>query len=139
MRNTHKIEVDGVEYSVTYFSATKSLEVLVELSKIAGESVAALFSESGSILDVDAGKILPAAIKGLVSNLDKTTTVALIKTLCDSVSKNGQPILPVFDIEFAGRTGHLLKLVKSVIGVQYGDLKNVLGALAEMQAVAPVK
>lgn len=136
MRNTHAVEVDGQAYSVTYFSATKSLEVLIELSKIAGVPIASMFSEEGDMMDVDLGKVLPTATKALVQSLDKVGTVALIKTVLDSVSKDNQPVMPTFDVLFAGKPGHLLKLFGKTIQIQYGDLKNVLGALAQLQATA---
>lgn len=137
MRKTQSVEIDGEAYSVTYFSATKSLEVLIELSKLAGEPVASLFSDSGDVLDVDLKEILPKAVRALVGGMDKANTVALIKQIIDSASKDGQPILPGFDVMFAGRIGHLLKLIGSILKMQYGDLKNVLGAVAQLQVATP--
>lgn len=133
MRNTINIEVDGQAYSVTYFSATKSIEVLVELVKIVGPSLANLVQDNDKLLDIKLEEVLPKAVKELVFNMNKTETVALLKQIIDSVSKNGQPILPTFDIEFAGKIGHLLKLLGATLKVQYGDLKNVQSVLAALQ------
>ena len=134
MRVPTEIEVDGEIYVVTHFTTTRSLEVLSDLVKLAGEPIASLFSEDGDMLDIKLEKVLPKAVRALVGNISKTETVALIKNIVDSTSHNGQSLLPTFDIKFSGKIGHLLKLLMAILKVQYGDLKNVLGVLATLQA-----
>lgn len=136
MRDVQKITVDEVEYSVTYFSGTKSLGVLTDLLKLAGEPIAQLLSGEGSLLDVDVGKVLPMAMRALVQGMNRGSVVELVKEILSSCSKGASPLSETFDLTFAGRPGHMINVVAAVLKVQYGDLKNVRGLIGMLRPMA---
>jgi hypothetical protein len=137
MRDVQKIVVDEIEYSVTYFSGTKSLGVLTDLLKLAGEPIAQLLSGEGSVLDLDLGKVLPLAMRALTQNMNRATTIELVKEVLSSCSKGASPLSETFDLTFAGRPGHMINVLAAVLKVQYGDLKNVKGLIGVLRPMGP--
>jgi len=130
MRNSTEFEVDGARYRTTKYPATKGLKILTRLSQVAGEPMAMLMSED---LDKDVSpSFVGAAVRALVEKLDEDLVEMLVKDILSGTDiidgSKTRPVLPCFDEEFAGRFGHLFKVLKEIVGFQYGDF---FGGLAE--------
>jgi hypothetical protein len=133
MIQTQQIVVDGATYSVTQFSATKGMKLLTRLTKILGEPMSVFMSDENA----DAQKVLPVAIAALSERLEEDMVVQTVKELMDGVRDSDGPIQ--FDTHFAGKFGHLFKLLAKILEVQYGDFFGALiakgSALQQKQAV----
>jgi len=134
-------EVDGTQYETSSYPGTLSLTLLARLTKIAGKPLAALLGEDDgkkkgkSILEADAGSTIKAAITALVDNFDAETVAPLVKDLlCTTVMKetgSNTELSKGFDIVFAGRIGHMFKVLTKVLLFQYGDFFGGLAVAGE--------
>lgn len=130
MIHTREILVDGQKYNVTQFSASKGMKLLTRLVKILGEPMASFLSNP----DAQQEQAFQVALGSLSDKLDEDVVLNTVKELVDSVSTSEGPIQ--FDLHFAGRFGHLFKVLGEVLKIQYGDFFGVLvakgsGALAK--------
>lgn len=126
--------IDGRKYEISQFGASQSWRILVRLSKMIGEPVANLISDydpKKKVLDQDLGKVIPTAVAALVRNVEEEESLNTIKELVFCTLCNGAPINNAnFDLHFRGGIGHMMKVVKAVLEVQYGDF---LGAVVDLQ------
>jgi hypothetical protein len=104
--------------------------------KIIGEPMAigvGALQGPGSLLDknVDGG-VLGKAVRALSEKLDEDNVIALVKEfvgegacVCDGAKVN-------FNTHYEGKLGHMFKVLKTALEVQYGDffvdLKGSLGS-----------
>lgn len=129
MRHTHKQEIDGIEWTVTEFSATEGLKLLTGLTKLCGGPVARAFEAATSNgLDsvVDFG-LLGSAASELAARLDEDEVIGLVKRLLASTLANGEEAGGRrFDIVFQGKYLTLFKVIGFVLEANYriplGDL-----------------
>ena len=122
MIHTREILVDGESYKVTQFSASKGMKLLTRLIKILGEPMASFFSNP----DAEQEMAFQVALAALSDKLDEDVVLATVKELIDSLSDGDGQIS--FDTHFAGRFGHLFKVLGKILEVQYGDFFGVLVA-----------
>jgi len=120
------VHIDGVDYKITQFLATKGLGIEVKLMKLLGPSFMEL-QKASQAGDNDAAQeaVLTAAITTLIEQFDKVDVVSLIKELLSSVTKGTATIN--FDQEFAGRYGAIFDLVKEVLKFNFADVFSKLG------------
>jgi len=122
--------VDDEKYQISQFGTTESLKVLTRLSKILGPSFSVAIAGS-KIEDAKAQtEILGKAVGELTSRLDEEEVINLIKKLVDCCLK-GEGSKINFELDFQGRLGHLFKLVKAVLEVQYGNFFQEIGSIAD--------
>lgn len=117
------VHIDGVDYKITQFLATKGLGIEVKLMKLLGPSFMELQKASQDENAQEA--VLSAAITVLIEQFDKVDVVALIKELLSGVTKGTATIN--FDQEFAGRYGAIFDLVKEVLKFNFADVFSKLG------------
>jgi len=117
------VHIDGVDYKITQFLATKGLGIEVKLMKLLGPSFMELQKASQDENAQEA--VLTAAITTLIEQFDKVDVVSLIKELLSSVTKGTATIN--FDQEFAGRYGAIFDLVKEVLKFNFADVFSKLG------------
>ncbi len=117
------VHIDGVDYKITQFLATKGLGIEVKLMKLLGPSFMELQKASQDENAQEA--VLSAAITVLIEQFDKVDVVALIKELLSGVTKGTATIN--FDQEFAGRYGVIFDLVKEVLKFNFSDVFSKLG------------
>jgi len=117
------VHIDGVDYKITQFLATKGLGIEVKLMKLLGPSFMELQKASQDENAQEA--VLSAAIAVLIEQFDKVDVVALIKELLSGVTKGTATIN--FDQEFAGRYGVIFDLVKEVLKFNFADVFSKLG------------
>jgi len=123
MINQIDVHVDGVDYKISQFPATKALGIETRLIKLLGPAFMELQSAA---TDGDGEKVLTAAINALIEQMDKVDVVSLIKDLVGSNVTKGTSAIN-FDLEFAGRTGTLFELVKEVLKANFADVFSKLG------------
>jgi len=132
--------IDGTNYTITQFGATKSMKLLTRLSKIVGEplgEIASGFDSKKNLLDQEFdGKMIGHAVKALVDNLDEDHVVDTLKQLLSCVLHNGATLDKTFDIHFQGRLGHMFKVVFAALEVQYKDFLGGIGELVSLNRVA---
>lgn len=129
--NFTTFRVNDHEYVCTYYSATKSLEILTRISKHVGEPLGKLFggpAEEGEGLDAKVEAVLPGVLEALGNRLDRIETVSLIKDILDCLQlKTSERTARVdFDAHFKGRISDVFLVMMEVLKFQYGDLGNVL-------------
>jgi hypothetical protein len=117
------VHIDGVDYKITQFLATKGLGIEVKLMKLLGPSFMELQKASQDENAQEA--VLTAAISTLIEQFDKVDVVSLIKELLSGVTKGTATIN--FDQEFAGRYGAIFDLVKEVLKFNFADVFSKLG------------
>lgn len=117
------VHIDGVDYKITQFLATKGLGIEVKLMKLLGPSFMELQKASQDENAQEA--VLTAAISTLIEQFDKVDVVSLIKELLSGVTKGNATIN--FDQEFAGRYGAIFDLVKEVLKFNFADVFSKLG------------
>lgn len=134
MKMSDTRSIDGVDYEFTMYSATKGAKMLSKLTRLIGEPLA-MFADEEKI-DKDLGKVLPLAMRALSEKLDDDVVVSMIKDILAEARVGGNQVSVIFDTHFAGRYGHLFKVVGEMLSFQYGDLKNALGALGVLKPKA---
>ena len=117
------VHIDGVDYKITQFLATKGLGIEVKLMKLLGPSFMELQKAAQDENAQEA--VLSAAITVLIEQFEKVDVVALIKELLSGVTKGTATIN--FDQEFAGRYGAIFDLVKEVLKFNFADVFSKLG------------
>ena len=122
MINQIDVHVDGVDYKISQFPATKALGIEARLIKLLGPAFIELQSAAS---DGDGEKVLGEAITALIASMDKVDVVQLVKDLVSNTTKGTAAIN--FDVEFAGRTGALFELVKEVLKANFADVFSKLG------------
>lgn len=124
--------IDETKYSVTQYSAGKSIKLLASLAKIMGEPLSII---TGGGLDATVGPaLIGAAIKSLASSASPEDIERLAKSILEGVviyGSEGHGRQINFDLDFAGRIGHLFKVLKAVLAFQYSDF------LADLAVVMP--
>lgn len=134
MRGTTEFELDGSRYSCGQYSATKATKMLAKLAKLVGKPIGML-SAAGEGAEVTPD-LLGAVIEAVTSQIEPDEFVALVKDILEGVhvvDENGnRPV--VFDSDFSGRIGHMMKVVRKVLEFQFsdffGDLTASIGGLA---------
>jgi len=146
--------IDGELYEVTQFPATQALRHLTTLTRLLGEplteaaGVVGEIDDLGGFLDMDVsdavGAVIPflsKAVKALVAKLDEAEVETLVKSLLEHTHSTleGKAVVVgrVFDTYFAGRLGHLFKVLGFVLEVNYRDFfpeggVDVGGVLSKM-------
>lgn len=110
------VNVNGEDFFLTQFPATKGIKVLKQLIKLIGPAAAEIFKEG------DIG----GAVGKLVENLDQVDVESLLKEMVATASKGNTAIN--FDNEFAGDYAKLLFLVREVVEFNFGNVFTMLGS-----------
>jgi hypothetical protein len=136
MINVETREIDGHNYEFYQLGAVKSLKILTRILKIIGEPIGLITGEATvkDFLKTELNSdILGKALKALTDKLDEELVVNTIKELLEPVLCDGKRIQ--FDLHFQGRIGHLLKVVKAALEVNYKDFFGVSQSLLEGLAI----
>jgi hypothetical protein len=118
MISTVEKTINGSRYSITQMTAWKALQMQTRLFKIVGPA----FSEQDKFFDKIAQSLSEKEIESLFWDL----------IFFSSVRKDGMELnKATIDIEFAGDTGSLFKLIMEIVEVNYGDFldKSGIGSL----------
>lgn len=134
-----KIQIDGVTYIVTPFGATRALLILKRLVDAVGGPLARMV---GSINVADVmksnidGEALALSINELATKLSAEGMVELIQELLQKTEQQksiggkltNESITPEnFDLVFAGKLGHIPKLVVEVVKLNFGNFLQIGG------------
>lgn len=104
--------INGKTWVCGLFTTTSAIKYFVRLTKLGGESFAVISEYTGD----DA---IQKAVSLLVQNLDKDDVNDLIKGLLSNTTVDGQSVN--YDLEFMGDLGTLFKVLKLVVGANYGS------------------
>lgn len=122
--------VGDQKYQIAEFGTTESLKMLTRLSKILGPSFSMAMS-GAKLKDKQAQtELFGKAVGELTQRLDEEEVVALAKKLVECCLK-GEGAKINFEMEFKGKLGHLFKLLKAVLEVQYGNFFQEMSELAD--------
>jgi|GEM_PF-1079357 len=149
MRFEEQFEIDGENYKVKHFSATRGTKIFARLVKFAGDPIAKFLSAGKAIKENDdaaANAVLGHAISALSARIDENEVETLIKDILDSVqvieAKSGKLRgvgAEYFDVHFQGRIGHMFKVVGKAVAFQYSDFLGDLAGLQGLQSLAGAK
>lgn len=125
-------DIDGHTYEMFQMSATKSIKVLTRIMKLIGEPIGLLsggVETKKSVLDLELNSdILGRALKAIAEKLDEDMILTTIKEILEPVQCDGKRIL--FETHFQGRIGHMFKVVKAALEVNYKDFFDAASGLA---------
>lgn len=115
------VNINGQDYMISQFAATKGIGILKSLAKLLGPSFAELSkgqeeSEQGAV---------GLALEKLFDNFDSVDVEKLVKDLMHGVSKSNVAIN--FDMEFSGNYDTLFALSKEVVEFNFGSVFTLLG------------
>lgn len=130
MRNTQEKTIDDSVFSVSQFSATKSLKLFHRLGKMIGPAFGALTGGAalGDVANANiSAEAFGSAIKALFESCDESTFERTVKDLLETTTKDGKPIN--FDLDFSGSIGTLFKVLAFVLEVNYSDFLGAIVAL----------
>lgn len=124
--------IDDIEYKISVMSPSRSIKLLVKIAKILGEPFASMISSvksAGNEKEADEkfSQALPKVISALVSRLDEDEVLAVIQQLVSTCECDGKQIS--FERHFQARLGHLMKVIRVTLEVQYGDFIGALTSL----------
>ena len=135
----HTKRIGQHEYQVYMLPPLDAMDLLVDLSKVAGptlgklvDAVKGAFGEGGieSVMDIDtsdlSGDMISGAIAELVDRLDKRMLRELIGTLSNKTLMDGKRLNAVFDAHFAGHLGEMMRWIVFALEVQYRDFWSAL-------------
>lgn len=131
MQKTEVRNIDSHTYEITQYSAGKGLKLLFRLGKILGKPLG-LIAESAKS---DSKEFISKAAEALFEHMDENLGEQTVRDILETTRCDNKPIL--FDTHFSGQMGHLFKVVKSVLEVQYGDFFSVLLANVSTAQEAP--
>lgn len=135
MRETKREEIDGTIYELGHLSPGEAIKVLTRITKIIGKSIDKdSLGDATNIIGSDASGI----IGKLVEQLDEELTLTTIKQLLSQVRicEGEKTILVsnVFEVHFAGRIYHMLKVVTASFKHNYSDfLAGLTSAMANQK------
>lgn len=127
---TKETIIDGRRYAVTQLPAFQALDLLEQLTTLAGPALGALAKNgvSGQV-DFEAGAVRLFA--GLGGGKLKAITLALLSTTTVDIGDRSPKMLDVFDLEYAGKLSVVFRVLAFAMGVQFADFfaaaKSVLG------------
>ena len=141
MREVVSVTIEGQTYKIKPLATTISLRIMSRLVKLVGGPIGEALKSGNGFMDKELTDSLPivgTVINAITERLDEEIVLNTIKELLSTVIiVNGdkeKPLSAIFEIHFEGRIFHLLKLVKEVLEVNYGDffegitgLKSKLG------------
>ena len=119
------VHIDGTDYKITQFKATQGLAIEVKLVKLLGPAFMELQKVAQEDSENGQEAVLSSAINTLIMQMDKVDVVSLVKELLSGVTKGTAAIN--FDMEFAGRYGVMIELVKEVLKANFADVFSKLG------------
>jgi hypothetical protein len=135
------VEIGGIKYVIQHQDPEKAWDLGIRLMKIVGEPFASMAPAADDEKEV--GRILPAAVKALMSNIDSADTLSLIKgvlagtsTLKDKENLQGAH----FKLHFRGKLGHLMKVFTAATEFQFEDFFSAIGdGIADVLSKASLK
>jgi hypothetical protein len=143
-RQVESRTIDGRLYEFYQVSPKIALKVLTRVTKLLGEPLGILGGQlAGSkkdgiaaLLEQDTSELLPKAVSLFVTRLDETEVQQVIDWLLEPVhvqtedDKGTRRIM--FERDFQGRIGHLMKVVLAALEVNFQDFfseNSGLGAI----------
>jgi hypothetical protein len=121
----YQVDIEGNTYQFTKWGAETSLSTLIKLTKIVGKpfsmAIAAFATHEGDILLKDIPTdVIERACEALLQSMDEDVTISIIKKLSsENVICNDKKVY--FDSHYKEQLGHLFKVVKVALEVQFGD------------------
>jgi len=140
---TKSTDIGGVAYQVTQLPAMRGLKLLNRLGRALGPALADLLggAESlSSIAQMDLGA-LGVSVRALFDRLTEDELQFFTATLLENarVTINGQvgPLMPVFDLHFAGQYENLFRLLWFALETNYGNFSGgLVGRLVALRGQA---
>ena len=134
MLKTETKQIDGHSVTVTQFAGRRNLDILFDLSKTVGPTLAAAAGgmKGGDILDADIN--VQEVATTLFNTMEKPGAMALIMRLLESTALDDRPLDGnEFDRAFAGTAiWKLPKILMFVIEVNYGNFSALAANVSEV-------
>ena len=134
MLKTETKQIDGHSVTVTQFAGRRNLDILFDLSKTVGPTLAAAAGgmKGGDILDADIN--VQEVATTLFNTMEKPGAMALIMRLLESTALDDRPLDGnEFDRAFAGTDiWKLPKILMFVIEVNYGNFSALAANVSEV-------
>lgn len=125
MRKTQNKDIDGHDWLVTQFPAGEGIKLLTTLTRLIGPTIAGLAGDVKKPSDLANmkldSKVLQIAVEQLASKLDEDNTLDLVKRLLAGTRKDGEEVVPTFDVAFQGEYLTLFKVLGFVLKVNYSS------------------
>lgn len=129
--DSHSKTIDGHTYTVYMLAPSVSLSLLTDLTKVIGPSLGpvidVLFGQGGveGVLKAEIdGKFFAKAATSLFSHIDKDLVKRVVDTLLEVSEVDGKKLKPIWEIQFRGKIGVLLKWLAFALKSQYSDFSS---------------
>jgi hypothetical protein len=131
---TERRTIDGHEYAISQLPARRGGEMFFRLGGILSPAILELISR-GISLDVDAMDLAPVFLR-LFSAMPDGEFTKLTEKLLETALRDGHPMLPTLDLDFAGEIFSLLKVLAFSVEVNFRDFQNAFAAAAAAKKAA---
>lgn len=131
-RRSGDFEVDGIRYAVTQYSGTKGTEIFIKLVKAVGEPLSFMLKGVQGGLDAEVNmEMFGQAFRAFSMSADPKEFTFLVKDILDGVLIfDGEENRSIkYDLDFAGKIGHMFKVVWLVVKFQFADFLDVIAGL----------
>lgn len=135
MRHTHEVEIDGLKYTFTHFPATHAWRVHQKLLGLAGAPLASILNSVDPKSPLESKVNLEGLIVSLFDNLSDDSSELLMKDLLKCSTYENKELTMIFDVHFAGRIGHLWKVIAEQVKFQYADVfQDLVARISQVAA-----
>lgn len=114
------INLEGQDYLITAFPATRGWKYAKQLIKVLGPAWAEIAKAQNE------EEAIASAVATLADKMDTVNIDQLLQDLITGVSKNSVAIN--FDMEFSANYGLLFSLLQEVVKLNYGSVFSLLGS-----------
>lgn len=130
MLETKERNIGGMDVTVTQFAGRRNLQMLLDLSKVVGPTIAAATGGAGNVLDADIDVSRIGEV--LFTTLDTDRTMKLVFDLLSGTAINGRPVDDAhFNSLFAGDALWTLpKVLMFVIEVNFGNFSELAASVS---------
>lgn len=140
MQSAQSVKIDGQDYTFNYFSATKGTKLLARLVVAVGKPVTMLAMADEKQTDLT--PVAMGVVKVLAEGLEPDAFDCLIKDILENTLVKGADggMIPLsdlnyYDVHFAGKQMHLMRVVAETVKYQFRDFyEGLVGMLKKMVA-----
>lgn len=129
MQHTETISVDGFEYEFTHLPATTAYKLQLRLVGLIGKPLGAALRGMDMTAGLQTEINLEGVLSGLAEKLSEREAEMIVKDLLQNIRFDGKDVSRIFDTHFAGRMGHMWKVLATQVRFQFADFFVVLSDL----------
>lgn len=122
------VVIDGETYKIAHWPGEKSFLMLMRLGKALGEPMALMFHAAAKeeTEPAVAMELAGQALRHVFSNSSPAEALALAKDCLEYTFVGATGVATDFSTRYAGKMGHLMKVLQQTVSYQYLDFTGAL-------------